>query len=101
MGLMSESRKSTVPEASRLARVFPDHPLMDRRLELGDEDAVAALSSLDELYPQPSRRTSPSSSSTLRSPRIPAGPGERPPAKKAPPAFQLSSAALPGGAPFR
>lgn len=40
---MSEDRKPTVPKATRLARVFPDHPLIDRRLEFEFEGFARTL----------------------------------------------------------
>lgn len=43
---MSENRKIEVPDATRLARVFPDHPLMDRRLEFEFEGFARTLAEL-------------------------------------------------------
>ena len=43
---MSKGRKTEVPEASRLARVFPDHPLMDQRLEFEFEGFARTLAEL-------------------------------------------------------
>lgn len=43
---MSKERKTEVPEATRLARVFPDHPLIDRRLEFELEGFARTLAEL-------------------------------------------------------
>lgn len=43
---MAEDRKPTVPKATRLARVFPDHPLQDRALEFEFEGFARTLAEL-------------------------------------------------------
>lgn len=43
---MSKDRRTTVPEATRLARVFSDHPLRDRRLEFEFEGFARTLAEL-------------------------------------------------------
>ena len=43
---MSDNRRTSVPEANRLARVFPDHPLEDRALEFEFEGFARTLAEL-------------------------------------------------------